>query len=540
MMLGCISVFAGDWGLAAAEAVSDPNLADRMLDLIDELVGSSFVHADLTGPAARYGLLEPIRQYAVARLRSAGNETQARDRHLAWYLDLAEQIEERISAQDPAAGLEALESEIDNMRAALAWSIQAASADIGQRLVHALYPFFYMGAHYREGLDWSQQVLALPGPPSGARSAVSRRAGNLAMTMGDLEGAGRHFARAVALSRASGDRRHLGRALYSMADLALRGGEVGLARSQHEEAIALATETGDASFIAEGLSMLADLASLQGHLAEARALATAVLEAGSEGWVAREEALFVLAEVAHIEGNYQLAESYANEACALNVPLGGQNMRLTQVGLMAMAEGRLASARAAFDAAAAAQASISDEPYTPLIAAQGSLAVLEGDVTAGLGRLDQALQQARNRANVCELNEVLVLHGEANLRAGDPAGGRTTLEEAVETAHRMGMMRGLPGALEALAACLAAERSVAATTQAVWLVDAAEALRADMGAVPTPDRRWITEAALSAAADVLGADQINAIRSAASQAGLGAVLGELPDLADGRQGAPQQ
>jgi predicted ATPase/DNA-binding SARP family transcriptional activator/class 3 adenylate cyclase len=540
-MLGRLSVLAGDWSLAAAEAVYGPKVAEGVLDLIDELVGSSFVQADVAGPAARYRLLEPIRQYAAAKLRSTGDETQARDRHLAWYLALAEQFEHRTFGRDPAAALDQVESDIDNLRAALAWSIQAQSADIGERLVNAVYPFFFIRANYREGLTWSRQVLTLPGPPTGTRSAVSRRAGILALSIGDLLGAGRHFAQAVADGQASGDRRHLGRALCSISFLSLATGELDLARSQLEEAIALATETGDAVFEAEGRIFLARLACHQGHLAEARALAIAVIDQGArDDWIHREGALFVLADVAHVEGQYRLAEGYASEGLALHAPLGGRNIRLTRVGLMAMAQGQLADARAAFNAAAAAEASISDEPYIPLIAARGSFAVIDGDTTGGLGRLDHALQLARQRADVLELMAVLVLHGEAHLRAGDAASGHGSLQEAVAAAYHSGMKRDLPGAMEALAACVVAEQSVASATQAARLLGAAEALRADMGAVPAPDRHWIRQAALSGAVDVLGPDQATAIRSSASQAGLDAVLGELSDLRVRRRGAPRQ
>ena len=72
----------------------------------------------------RYRLLETVRQYGSDRLIDAGDGERTRDEHLRFYLDLAEQAESQIRMAEQVQWLDMLETEHDNLRAALAWSVQ--------------------------------------------------------------------------------------------------------------------------------------------------------------------------------------------------------------------------------------------------------------------------------------------------------------------------------------------------------------------------------------------------------------------------------
>ncbi len=151
-----------------------------MTDSIVGLIATSFAQADLSDFGARYRLLEPIRQYAHARLVASGDDSNVSDLHLGWCLDVAED-DEAAWGVEAADVMNRLERDLDNFRSALAWAVKSASPEGGQRLVHALYPLWEFRFHSREGLEWSQ-VLARP--PTSIRSAVSRRAGMLAARLG--------------------------------------------------------------------------------------------------------------------------------------------------------------------------------------------------------------------------------------------------------------------------------------------------------------------------------------------------------------------
>src|SRR6185437_13783986 len=127
VLLARLSVFAGGWTLAAAEAVcgdggtlapwassppSDRSAAGSegvarvvgssaspkaapsgVLDLLTELVAKSLVQVVEHEGQSRYHLLETVRQYALERLASAGEADMWEERHLAYYLALAEAAE---------------------------------------------------------------------------------------------------------------------------------------------------------------------------------------------------------------------------------------------------------------------------------------------------------------------------------------------------------------------------------------------------------------------------------------------------------------
>lgn len=97
-----LGTFAGGFTLDAAEAVGAGPGVERfeVLDVLAQLANKSLVQPDESisiGSGERYLLLETIREYALDRLEEAGESTSVRHRHLAWAVDLAEQLDEPVS-----------------------------------------------------------------------------------------------------------------------------------------------------------------------------------------------------------------------------------------------------------------------------------------------------------------------------------------------------------------------------------------------------------------------------------------------------------
>ena len=114
------------------------------------------------GEPVRYRLLEPIRQYALDRLRETEEETIIRDRHLAYSIEFAEQLEPKIKGNDQLQWLKRLDKEHDNLRAALAWSAQLVHDSVsGLRLAQALHVFWQRRSNWSEGRRWLQQAIAI-------------------------------------------------------------------------------------------------------------------------------------------------------------------------------------------------------------------------------------------------------------------------------------------------------------------------------------------------------------------------------------------
>ncbi len=73
----CLSVFAGGWTVAAAEAVSDQRQGHPpTFDLLHQLVNKSLVVVDQQGATTRYHMLETIREYGREKLREQSESTQ--------------------------------------------------------------------------------------------------------------------------------------------------------------------------------------------------------------------------------------------------------------------------------------------------------------------------------------------------------------------------------------------------------------------------------------------------------------------------------
>src|SRR4028119_1519600 len=79
-------------------------------------------------------MLEPVRQYALERLGETGDPEDARRRHAAFYLALTERAGPLIKGRDQVEWLDRLEAENDNLRAAIAWSLEADGARSAGRL----------------------------------------------------------------------------------------------------------------------------------------------------------------------------------------------------------------------------------------------------------------------------------------------------------------------------------------------------------------------------------------------------------------------
>src|SRR6266540_1434280 len=168
VLLRQLSVFAGGWTLEAAEQVcgSDDLQSDQILDLLLRLVDKSLVVAEMESTDARYHMLETIRQYAQAKLDEAGESNVARDRYLAYFRALAEEAKPHLRSKEQLVWLDRLETELDNVRAALTWALQGGSAeaglDLATDLAGSMGLFWFYRGHIREGREFFEQLLVKP------------------------------------------------------------------------------------------------------------------------------------------------------------------------------------------------------------------------------------------------------------------------------------------------------------------------------------------------------------------------------------------
>ena len=117
-----LSVFPGGFSLAGAEEVWVEGGEGRTLEVLASLVAKNLVQYEgELGGEPRYDMLETIREYGRDRLATSGWEEAARQRHAEWALALAERAGPLHLATDAAVGLETLERNHADLRAALSW-----------------------------------------------------------------------------------------------------------------------------------------------------------------------------------------------------------------------------------------------------------------------------------------------------------------------------------------------------------------------------------------------------------------------------------
>ena len=382
-----LAAFVGGWDLRAAEAVGAKDGGDDVLVALTALVEQALVVVTAAaGMAARYRMLEPVRQYAVQRLAESGEETATRARHAACYLALAQEAEAGLNGAEQARWLDRLEEEHDNLRAALAWAVRAGEAEGGLRAAGVLSRFWWTRGHVAEGRRWVETALALPdAAPGHPRAEALNGAGNLAFMQGDY-GAARGFHEgSLLLRRELGDTRNVAGSLNNLGLLAAQSGDLAGARTLYEEAIAINRAFGNRNWEAINLSNLADSLARGGDAAAALTLlrqALALFETTGNAWglaMTRNG----LGEVSHALGHHAMARDYFDQSLRGRRAIGDRRgLAQVLVGLseLAVDEGEPGTARARLGEALATARALADrQRIVACIEGFVSLAAVQGD-----------------------------------------------------------------------------------------------------------------------------------------------------------------
>jgi tetratricopeptide (TPR) repeat protein len=233
----------------------------------------------VAAPDGRFRMLELVRELAEEELAASEEDAAVPRRHAEHYRALAEEARQFARGPEEKAWLDRLVLELDNLRVALRWSIDA-DPGLGLALVEALEPLWVRGPRQREGLHWVELLLEAPhnAPPdvhAGALTLAGRLAGAVIRRAGDGKTGDTHRARrwheqALTLARAAGDDRRAAWALHGLGDVALHDGDLEAAQERFEESLALFISLGDLGPAGGRLSYLATVATARGNLDAAR------------------------------------------------------------------------------------------------------------------------------------------------------------------------------------------------------------------------------------------------------------------------------
>jgi predicted ATPase len=230
-----LAVFEGGCKLAAVEDVcaGDKSVLDGLATLVDE----SLVRQRGTDEP-RFSMLETVREYALERLAASGEAEEIRRRHLEHFLALAEAAEPELFAPDQVAWFARLESEHDNLRAAIAFALDCGDPSSALRLAVAIRRFWSIHGHLAEGRRALEAALAAsPDDPSGLRARAFNGAGILAGEQGDFEASRASLEAALEIARAADVPETISAALTNLGNLAFYRGDLDTARELYAESI---------------------------------------------------------------------------------------------------------------------------------------------------------------------------------------------------------------------------------------------------------------------------------------------------------------
>jgi predicted ATPase/class 3 adenylate cyclase len=220
VLFGRLSTFVNGWTLEAAESVcSDESTSggvrsEDILNLLEHLVNKSLVLAEEWQRETRFRMLDTMRQYAGEKLIETGGSESLCERHLEYYLTLAESAAPHLLKPEQLEWLARLEAEHENMRAALGWSLGMERPEYALRLAAALGRFWLLHCYWKEGAKWLERALTKPAQElTAAEKAARARAlyqdAELAIAMDDLERTRISAEASLALCEAGTDRREL-------------------------------------------------------------------------------------------------------------------------------------------------------------------------------------------------------------------------------------------------------------------------------------------------------------------------------------------
>ncbi len=323
-----LGVFVGGSTVDAVEAACADGLHDvTPLEELSSLVDQSLIRrSSQAGPPTepRFEMLQVVREFAMDRLAVAGEEDLAQRAHAQYFRQLAERAGE-------ARGLDQerwhvrVADELNNIRAALAWSVsdarQPADLEAALELAGALW-FFWM--HHTsapgEARLWLTRALEVaPAGRSAARGKALLALGAIEWRQGDYGLARLHLDHSEEIFREIGDFQGLAHTFHLAAHVLFEGQDFSHARELFEVSREAYARAGD---LLGGLPLVGDLGMVayhQGDYETARGLFEACLRTCREQGVTDHAAdsLNRLGDLARLAGDFVHAQALYSESLAM-------------------------------------------------------------------------------------------------------------------------------------------------------------------------------------------------------------------------------
>lgn len=275
-----LSIFVGGASLEAATHVtagSDQFEIDT-LDGVSSLIDKSLLRHLLTpGGEDRFTILETLREFGLEQIDE--EECNAfRLRHAEWFCLLAERALPELLATDQMRWLARLDADHDNIRSALAWSLQQGEVTIAARIALAQWRYWQSRGLLREGCQWLERCVAHAAIlPEAVLAAALGNLGGLSYDLGDVAKAKLVYERALELRERLGPQNDLADIIYDLGLVAAARGEYDAAHAYHRRALAIRQEIGEPYDLSLSFNNYAEVFYDQGDFVTAREMSAQAL-----------------------------------------------------------------------------------------------------------------------------------------------------------------------------------------------------------------------------------------------------------------------
>lgn len=379
-----LAVFAGGFTVEAAEAVCNASgdLEIEVLDGLESLANKNLLKEyQWRDEQTRCQMLQTIREYALEKLEKSEVAETLRESHSLYFTGLTEALHSKLKGAEQQAALQQLDSEYDNLRLSLDWSLNRKKAETAALLSCGLWRywsgrnlwsegrayvegvleqfdalttenqarilqaagFMVQGlGEYQQAIDYYNRSLALCRKLDNKSSiaTILTNLGRVADNQGDYASAEKYFLESLEVCREIGDTWSAAANLNNLGNIISNRGDYGQAEKYYQESLTLVTRLGDKTYIASALNNLGNMAAYRDDMDTAHRYYEESLklrrEVGDKLGVSY--ALTNLGSVAYVQKNYSLAYDYYLEGLEIRREVGekfGVAASLTNLGLLA-------------------------------------------------------------------------------------------------------------------------------------------------------------------------------------------------------------
>lgn len=505
ILLRRLATMSGSFSLDAVDAICEGDGVDRadIVQLLRRLVAASWVIKEREGGQTRYRMLETSRQYALEKLVASSEAERLRIRHGEWFLDLAENAATFfLGGSEQANWFDRVELELDNLRTALAWSLDEGDATIALRISTALTRFWEVRGHWTEALRSFEEALErASGAPDQLRAPALVSASFMAFYRGRLEVARTLGEEGLVAAQRVGDRVSEARGMRFLAVTEQQSGNKDAALDWANRAVEMSRKTAVGADLAFALQVVGRLTSDPDKAAALFSEGLSVARAAKDG-VSQIYLLYALGQLAIRRQEEAEARERFNEALGIAHRLRERWMAMNVLVALSQVSEEIDAGSAVEEMIGLLRQMGNRLMLVRWLRQLAYLRRIEGDVVGARRFVDEALSVIKQEGtDEAEVLGHFILAGQLDEGEGDHRSALREFQAGVRLAHKLGSRWetsfGLGGIGRQLA--LIGDYGRAAT-----VLGAAESFRESVGMQPAPRRAEAFRRTTKEVAQVVG------------------------------------